>query len=146
MQKIINELITSSVSGADAYYWKKSMWLVFTKDIRWAIELTDGGTLWYEFSFFNNLFKYVSLNKHHQYDKYIKEWANDYFFKNVDDVQWTDHPFNLGNEVCEIIDEGEKVINQKKIKNIYPDMIPGGGYDWSDEFTPELVIKHGKKM
>jgi hypothetical protein len=52
------------------------MWLIFTNEKRWVIELTKKGTLWYNFDFFQNCFKYLSLdvveNQH-----YITEWVED---------------------------------------------------------------------
>ena len=81
MKKIINELINSSLSGVDVYRWKTSTWLIFTDQTRWAVELTDEGTLWYNYKFFNEIFRYVSLEGSNEFDGYITLWANDYFFK-----------------------------------------------------------------
>ena len=61
MKKIIDELINSSVSGVDVYRWKNATWLIFTDETRWVVELTDEGTLWYNYKFFNDIFKYVSM-------------------------------------------------------------------------------------
>jgi hypothetical protein len=40
----------------------------------------DGGTLWYNYKFFNDIMKYVSMDPK-EYEGYITGWANDYFFK-----------------------------------------------------------------
>ena len=81
MKKIIDELINSSISGVDVYRYKDATWLIFTDEGRWVVELTDEGTLWYNYSFFNNVFKYVSMDLGQQTEKYIIGWANEHFFK-----------------------------------------------------------------
>jgi len=81
MKKIIDELIDSSIKGVDVYRWKNAKWLIFTDEVRWVLELTDEGTLWYNYSFFNNVFKYVSMDLGQQTEKYIIGWANEHFFK-----------------------------------------------------------------
>jgi len=81
MQKIVNELITSSIKGVDVYRYNNATWLIFTDERRWVAELTDGGTLWYNYRFFNDVFKYVSINVGTEMDGYIIQWANENFFK-----------------------------------------------------------------
>jgi len=81
MKKIIDELINSSISGVDVYRYKNATWLIFTDETRWVVELTDEGTLWYNYKFFNDIFKYVSMEVGQQTEKYIIEWANDFFYK-----------------------------------------------------------------
>ena len=81
MKKIIDELINSSISGVDVYRYKNATWLIFTDEVRWVLEFTDNGTLWYNYSFFNNVFKYVSMDLGQQTEKYIIGWANEHFFK-----------------------------------------------------------------
>jgi len=81
MQKIVNKLITSSIKGVDVYRWKNATWLIFTDEVRWVLELTDEGTLWYNYRFFNDVFKYVSINVGTEMDGHIIQWANENFFK-----------------------------------------------------------------
>ena len=81
MQKIVKELITSSIRGADVYRWRDATWLIFTDETRWVVELTDEGTLWYNYKFFKDVFKYVSINVGTEMDGYIIQWANDFFYK-----------------------------------------------------------------
>ena len=81
MQKIVNKLITSSIKGVDVYRWKNATWLIFTNETRWVVELTDEGTLWYNYKFFKDVFKYVSINVGTEMDGYIIQWANDFFYK-----------------------------------------------------------------
>jgi hypothetical protein len=81
MKKIIDELIKCSIENADVYRWKNSTWLIFTKETRWVVELTDEGTLWYNYKFFKDVFNYVSMNVGQEMDGYIIQWANDFFYK-----------------------------------------------------------------
>ena len=81
MKKIVNELINTSIKNVDVYRWKNATWLIFTNETRWVVELTDEGTLWYNYKFFKDLFKYVSITVGTEMDGYIIQWANDFFYK-----------------------------------------------------------------
>ena len=81
MKKISDELINSSISGVDVYRYKNATWLIFTDEVRWVIELTDEGTLWYNYKFFNDVFKYVSMTVGKEMEEYVIGWANDFFYK-----------------------------------------------------------------
>lgn len=81
MKKIIEELINHSIRGVDVYRWRSATWLIFTDETRWVVELTDEGTLWYNYRFFNDVFRYVSMEIGQQTEGYIIEWANGFFFK-----------------------------------------------------------------
>ena len=96
MKKIIDELINSSISGVDVYRWKDSTWLIFTDETRWVVELTDEGTLWYNYKFFNDIFKYVSMTVGKEMEEYVIQWANDYFYKGVEKTE--ERGKNYGNE------------------------------------------------
>ena len=76
LKYLVFKLINRAVEGADLYEYEGSIWLIFTNKMRWVIELTKEGTLWYNYSFFESIFKYISLdvigNQH-----YITEWAED---------------------------------------------------------------------
>jgi hypothetical protein len=81
MKKIIDELINSSIGGVDVYRYKNATWLIFTDETRWVVELTDEGTLWYNYKFFNDVFKYVSMTVGKEMEDYVIQWANDFFYK-----------------------------------------------------------------
>jgi hypothetical protein len=81
MEKIIEELINHSVKGVDVYRWRGATWLIFTEETRWVVELTDEGTLWYNYRFFKDVFKYVSIDVGKEMDVYIIQWANNFFYK-----------------------------------------------------------------
>jgi hypothetical protein len=76
MREIIFDIINDEVKGADLYEHEGSLWLIFTDDKKWVLEITEGGTLRYNYNFFNSIFKYLSLdvveNQH-----YITEWVED---------------------------------------------------------------------
>ena len=71
---LIEKLIDKRVVGSDTYKHNGSTWLIFTEDRKWVIELTGEKTLWYNYNFFNNIFKVLSLdvveNQH-----YITKWV-----------------------------------------------------------------------
>ena len=74
MKDILFKIIDKFTKGVETYHNHGSMWLIFTDEKKWVIELTKEGTLWYNFYFFQDCFKYVSLdvveNEH-----YITEWV-----------------------------------------------------------------------
>ena len=76
LQSVINKLINKSVVGCDTYTNKNSLWLIFTDKKEWVIELTSTGSLWYNYYFFQKIFKVLSLdvieNQH-----YITKWVGD---------------------------------------------------------------------
>jgi hypothetical protein len=78
VQNIVNELINNSLKGVDTYRWKDATWLIFSEEYRWVIELTDGGTLWFNYKFFDNVLRYVSLDPN-EGSKYITGWAESHF-------------------------------------------------------------------
>ena len=72
--EVIFDLINFNIEGVDVYHHNGSLWLIFTDDKKWVIELTKDGTLWYNYYFFTNCFKYLSLdvvNNQH----YITKWV-----------------------------------------------------------------------
>ena len=106
MKKIIDELINSSISGADVYRYNDATWLIFTDETRWVVEMTDGGTLWYNHKFFNNIMRYVSMED--GYEKYITEWANDYFYNGINKTERSD--LEVGWHTREVINDGVKEV------------------------------------
>jgi len=111
MKKIIDELINSSISGVDVYRWKNATWLIFTDETRWVVELTDEGTLWYNYSFFNNVFKYVSMDLGQQTEKYIIGWANEHFFKVSALRSIANNPDKDRCETEKVLENGIKEVN-----------------------------------
>ena len=76
MEKTLFKIFDKFTEGVDVYHTKTSMWMIFTDKNEWVIELTNEGTLWYNYNFFTKCFRYTSLdvveNQH-----YITEWVED---------------------------------------------------------------------
>ena len=174
MKKIIDELINNSIEGVDVYRYKNATWLIFTDETRWVVELTDEGTLWYNYKFFNDMMRYVSMNPK-EYEGYITGWANDYFFKDVKEmgnsnsIRIQNRGQNLTWRIVKTIKPHRVVVPaqgmdrfyydpgcsanttdifriiEQGIKNTWPDKIPHD-YDWSDEFDADKVIERGVKV
>jgi hypothetical protein len=145
MKKIIDELINSSISGVDVYRWKNATWLIFTDETRWVVELTDEGTLWYNYRFFNDVFKYVSMTVGKEMEDYVIQWANDYFYKNCAhrsiayprDKGRNETPKVLENGIKEVYDSSS-VHRQMRAQNVMNKII--------EEVKPNRVTVHDEKM
>jgi hypothetical protein len=74
LKKIVFEVINLKTEGVDTYHNSGSMWLIFTDKKKWVIELTKQGTLWYNYIFFQDCFKYLSLDVMEN-QRYITEWV-----------------------------------------------------------------------
>ena len=129
MKKIIDKLISSSIVGADVYRYKDATWLILTDEKRWVVELTDEGTLWYNYNFFNDIFKYVSLECGESND-YIIGWANDYFFKDINKAGMG----VPGVRVADVINEGVMEAKERGKNH-------GNEFEWHTR----AVMNHGVK-
>ena len=82
---LIEKMIDKKVKGADTYINNGSRWLIFTDEKKWIFELTKEGTLWYNYYFFENIFKIISLNvvdnQHH-----ITKWVENFIRNGVKDT------------------------------------------------------------
>ena len=82
LNEVINKIINKAVVGCDKYVHNDSTWLIFTDNKKWIIELTKDSTLWYNYDFFKNLFKVLSLdvveNQH-----YITKWVEETIINGV---------------------------------------------------------------
>jgi len=87
MKELVFKIINKFTEKVDTYHNNGSIWLIFTDEKKWVIELTKDGTLWYNFYFFKDCFKYLSLdvidNQH-----YITEWVEDTLQNGVRDTYW----------------------------------------------------------
>jgi hypothetical protein len=130
MKKIIDELINSSLSGVDVYRYKNATWLIFTDETRWVVELTDEGTLWYNYKFFNDIFKYVSMTVGKEMEEYVIQWANDYFYKDCAhrsiayprDKGRNETPKVLVNGIKEVYDSSS-THRQMRAENLIPRIV-----------------------
>ena len=126
-RKVLFHLINTKTKGVDTYHNNGSMWLIFTDEKKWVIELTKKGTLWYNFDFFQNCFKYLSLdvveNQH-----YITEWVEDTIQNGVINTLYAVH--RRFRPVEDTIQNG--------VKRTLPESIP-------DSFAIEDTIQNGVK-
>ena len=130
MKKIIDELINSSIGGVDVYRYKNATWLIFTDETRWVVELTDEGTLWYNYKFFNDIFKYVSMTVGKEMEEYVIQWANDYFYKDCAhrsiayprDKGRNETPKVLVNGIKEVYDSSS-THRQMRAENLIPRIV-----------------------
>jgi hypothetical protein len=112
MKKIVDELISYSIQGVDVYRWKNATWLIFTDETRWVVELTDEGTLWYNYKFFKDVFKYVSITVGTEMDEYIIQWANDYFYKDCAHRSAAYPRDKARNETPKVLENGIKNVSK----------------------------------
>lgn len=110
MQKIINELINNSIKGVDTYRFKDATWLIITEETRWVVELTDSGTLWFNYKFFDEILRYVSVSPRDG-SEYITEWAKGYFFRQLNEYQTFDSSaIHRENTAVSVVQRGVKKV------------------------------------
>ena len=85
LKSLVFKLINRHVEGVDIYHRVSGMWLIFTDEKKWVIELTKKGVLWYNHDFFQDMFKYISMNVIEN-QHYITEWVEDTIQNGVKDT------------------------------------------------------------
>jgi hypothetical protein len=145
--EVIFDLINFNIEGVDVYHHNGSLWLIFTDDKKWVIELTKDGTLWYNYYFFTNCFKYLSLdvvNNQH----YITKWVENVIQNGV--KQTAADSWFADIEVEDIIQNGvtHTLRNYNSHRNRLEDTIENGviiTVHIKDNFTSsvEHVIQNG---
>ena len=74
--KFTNEVFKDFTNGAEFYRHKGSLWLIFTDQKKWVFELSKEGVLWYNYYFFDKIFKFFSMDLIEN-QKFITEWVED---------------------------------------------------------------------
>lgn len=89
MEKIIHKLINEFIQGVDTYTHNDSVWLIFTESKQWVIELTENKTLWYNYTFFQEIFIYASLDVVEN-QQYITKWVEDNIINKISytEIAW----------------------------------------------------------
>ena len=90
MENFINKFIEQNVKGVDTYQHNGSIWLIFTNDKRWVIELTEDKTLWYNYTFFKSIFDFFSMDVVEN-QEYITKWVEETIIngvKHTDSLEW----------------------------------------------------------
>ena len=157
MKRAINQLINKELKGVDIYNHNGSMWFIFTEEKRWVFEYTKENVLWYNYSLFNNVFNFVSLNVTEN-SEYITDW----FTKNIlnKPLSISGNKFVFEEGVNNIIENGVKEtegviggnipivgrVIEDGIKNTWTNEIPNE-YNWSEDFDREVedTIQNGVK-
>ena len=95
---IVKKMIDIHVKDADVYVNKGSLWLIFTEEKKWVIELDNAGNLWYNYHFFSKIFKLISMNvveKQH----YITRWVEDAIQNGVNSTA------RISNELISVVED-----------------------------------------
>ena len=106
----------------------ESIWMIFPEEKIWVFELENDGDLWYNYNFFDGVFKYLTLDvTENQY--YITKWVEDTLKKGV---RYTQNP---GYKKPDCVED--------TLKNGVKDTVMRGSY------LPVAVkdtLKKGKKL
>jgi hypothetical protein len=112
-QSVINNLINKSVVGCDTYTNNNSLWLIFTDKKEWVIELTISGSLWYNYYFFQKIFKVLGLDVI-EHQVYITKWVEDAIINGVRHIMWS----NDDDDVEDAIQNGVRYTDMMASENI----------------------------
>ena len=146
---IVKKLIDIYVKDADVYVNNGSLWLIFTEEKKWVIELDNAGNLWYNYHFFYNIFKLISMNVVDN-QHYITRWVEDALqngVNNTDRIKW-----NVTKQVEDALQNGVKHTSEweSESKTQVEDALQNGVKetrwmsDWVDNKV-ENTIQNGVK-
>ena len=141
-QPVINKLINKSVVGCDTYTNKNSLWLIFTDKKEWVIELTSTGSLWYNYYFFQKIFKVISLDVIEN-QGYITKWVEDTIQNGVKNTESVVHKVTWSVE--DTIQNGVKSTHTRQLHQplIVEDTIQNGvKFVSSLSYYPSSMIEH----
>ncbi len=128
IETLIKKMIDIHVKDVDVYLNKGSLWLIFTEEEKWVIELDKHGNLWYNYYFFSKIFQIISMdllkNQH-----YITRWVEDTIQNGVK------HTFFIGNETIYKVEDA--IQNGVKYTT---------GYQLTTDVSVEDAILNGVKM
>jgi hypothetical protein len=112
MEKLMKSFINESLIGTSLYYYKGSIWVVFSDRNEWVIELNRHRMLFFNYDFFLNLFKYVSMDPVVS-KKYIVKWVESMIKNNVKDS----YEINDCNDLGKVVLLAEE-INREGIRGV----------------------------
>ena len=151
LEKILFEIFDKSIENADRYDHNKSLWLIFTNDMKWVVEYTDSQTLWYNYQFFKNEMELVGLDCVENKDL-IQKWfetrfLNTYVVKSAEHLR-----FDTFWEVEDTVKNGVKhtIDFDIQMKGLVEDTIQNGVKDTlpfenRHSLLVEDTIKNGVK-
>jgi hypothetical protein len=88
-KKLLWLIFKEKTEGCDIYHNHGSIWLILTDEKKWVIELTKEGTLWYNYYFFKDCFRLLSLDVTEN-QNYITEWIENFIQNGVKDTYDTE--------------------------------------------------------
>ena len=149
IETLIKKMIDIYVKDADVYVNNGSLWLIFTEEKKWVIELDNAGNLWYNYHFFYNIFKLISMNVVDN-QHYITRWVEDALqngVNNTDRIKW-----NVTKQVEDALQNGVKHTSEweSESKTQVEDALQNGVKetrwmsDWVDNKV-ENTIQNGVK-
>jgi hypothetical protein len=149
LEKIVFKLIDEKTADCDKYNNNGSLWLIFTDKKRWVLEYTDQGVLWYNYTFFNDIFSWLGLTD--KKNEYITKWFESRFLGIG--VKHTKHDrFNQRLSVEDTIQNGVKdiiknrILPVKSVENITQNGVKHTDSFFSEQFNAvEDTIQNGVK-
>ena len=117
IETLIKKMIDIYVKDADVYVNNGSLWLIFTEEKKWVIELTKDGILWYNYSFFSKIFRLISMNVVDN-QHYITRWVEDALQNGVKDTRM--QVYFLDNEVEDALQNGVKDTRISRFNSLHP--------------------------
>ena len=117
IETLIKKMIDIHVKDADVYVNNGSLWLIFTEEKKWVIELTKDGILWYNYSFFSKIFRLISMNVVDN-QHYITRWVEDALQNGVKDTRM--QVYFLDNEVEDALQNGVKDTRISRFNSLHP--------------------------
>ena len=146
---IVKKLIDIYVKDADVYVNNGSLWLIFTEEKKWVIELDNAGNLWYNYHFFYKIFKLISMNVVDN-QHYITRWVEDALQNGVNNTENALQQLNPSFE--DALQNGVKNTTSYHSKNLYPveDALQNGikqTSEWESESKTQVedALQNGVK-
>ena len=113
-------MIDEEIEGVDKYTLNGSTWLIFTDQKRWVVEYTEDNTLWYNYSFFTEIFNILNL-KATKNQNIIQKWFESRFL-NINPVESTIQN-GVKHDLC-VIHNPSKLLEdtiQNGVKEVHQD-------------------------
>jgi len=148
-KKLLWLIFKEKTEGCDIYHNNGSIWLILTDERKWVFELTKEGTLWYNYYFFKDCFRLLSLDvKENQ--KYITDWVVEKIQNGVKDTDACQ--IGTSTSIEDAIQNGVKdtFLVEGTRNRIVEDTIHNGVKDtkaqlWDGGLAMEEAIQNGVK-
>lgn len=111
MNKLVNKVLNNSIEGFVCYEYKESYWIVNPEKNLWVVKVAWTGYTFYNYFFFLELFRYISLTVPAD-DNYISKWIGEELGFYVSDHCYPDYlptvyDWTKDFEVDMVIERGE---------------------------------------